>query len=787
MSEAPSNAARNRFLLTSLGIIFIFVLTLLVLLAAYPLVLAPPATLTPTITPTRTITLTPSLTPTITLTLRPTATRRPTFTPTATLTPSLTPLPSQTPTAIGPPTLTPARPIIGEDVYSLQPWLPEKADQVAALVADYPNTLPRQARGENDENYYAAFKHAVMAYNEALLRFPEAPQADRWRWSLAYSLARAGDPRAGEQYAQLIATALNRQETDLEALPAWFQDKQPGMEIEVIEMKPLPGYLNTHLVQIDQAGGAILVLVETPAGFRSEVLVSNFDFVSPVSLAAFAADVTGDGSDEVVVYSPTPGDPLDVQPPQVFDFSTAPFTELDFNPALADLPIGADFTQTWSPGSASSQGEALRLDIELFPFCPLTISRTYTWNGEWFEGNPPEFQIQPSPGTLAYCEPALDHAHRTWSAGSVIPIVETLLADWPPEKDLSGKPYPPDAKDELRYRLGIYHALNGDFDQARNTLNAIIKAPTTSDSRWIEPARQFLEIYQSPDDLYRACVTTSYCAADQALKYLVESIPASRYPQLLSDLWQAGVAQRASGYYDFDGDGATESWITVQHRPGEKLEFWILANYPQGIKAFRVDLIDSSLPDLYPYNEDEVPPVTMLNGAKAFQMKRLPGTLLPYLVFPKLPQFWPNRFEDGLEAALADLFNGASPEDIQERLLNLQTNPGLLCKPFWSCDRYFYGLALASELAGDEQTAIEYLLNLWFDYSRSPYTTMARLRLKGPAFIPSATPTITLTPIVTSTPTVTGTPPTATPTPDPNATITPSPTPLPSATPYPPP
>ena len=785
MSEAPSNSARNRFLLTSLGIIFIFILTLLVLLAAYPLVLAPPATLTPTITLTRTITLTPSLTPTITQTPRPTATRRPTFTPTATLTASLTPQPSQTPTPIGPPTLTPARPIIGEDLYSLLPWSPEKADQVIALVGDYPNTLPRQARGEQDENYYSAFQHAVMAYSEVLLRFPDAPQADRWRWALAYSLARAGDPRSGDQYAQLVATALNRQETDLKKLPVWFQDKQPGMEIEVTEVKPLPGYLSTHLVHLDQAGGTIFLLLETPAGFQSEVLVNTFDFVNPAPLDAFNTDLTGDGIEEVVVYSQVPTSQLTLEPPRVFDLSASPYVELAFRPDTADFPLGTEFSQNWSADDRPNQGNMLHFDADLFPSCPLSVSRSYAWNGEWFEASPPEFLIQPNRETLAYCEPVLEHAYREWGAGTAIPLADALLADWPPEKDLNGDPYPADAKDELRYRLGIYHALNGDFEQATQQLNALIDGPTSSDSRWIEPARQFLEIYRSPQDLYRACITQAYCAADQALSYLVESFPADQYPQLLSHLWQMGVAQRSSGYYDFDGDGTNESWITVQHRPGEKLEFWILANYPQGIKAFLVDTLNSNLPDLIPYQEGDIPPVTIVNGETAFQMNRLPGTLLPYLTYPQLPQFWPNRFTDGLEAALADLFSGASPEDIQQRLIDLQTNPGLLCQPSWSCDRYYYGLALASELADDPQTAIEYLLKLWFDYSKSPYTTMARLRLKGPAFIPSATPTITLTLAITNTPTVTGTPPTATPTPDPNATQTPTPTVLPSATPYP--
>jgi hypothetical protein len=75
-------------------------------------------------------------------------------------------------------------------------------------------------------------------------------------------------------------------------------------------------------------------------------------------------------------------------------------------------------------------------------------------------------------------------------------------------------------------------------------------------------------------------------------------------------------------------------------------------------------------------------------------------------------------------------------------------------------------LGLASELAGDQASALDAYLSLWRDYSKSPFTTMARLKIGGATIPPSPTPTLTSTlALPTITPTATGTPPTGAATP----------------------
>jgi hypothetical protein len=119
-------------------------------------------------------------------------------------------------------------------------------------------------------------------------------------------------------------------------------------------------------------------------------------------------------------------------------------------------------------------------------------------------------------------------------------------------------------------------------------------------------------------------------------------------------------------------------------------------------------------------------------------MQRLPDSLEPYLTYPELPKFYPDRFKEAYQAAMQALLKGGDATEIYKTLGGLQDYPGLLCRSTWSCDEYYYVLGLSAELAGNRTAAIEAYVQLWRDYSRSPFTTMARLKLVGVP--PTATP-----------------------------------------------
>lgn len=793
MPDPPKGTARSRFFLTNLVIILIFILTLVVLLAAYPTLLAPAPVPTAIFSPTPFPTLAPTLTffPIATLTPTSTRTPRPTFTPTITQTPTPSTTPTQTSTPSGPPTLTPARPVIGNENYKLQEWSPDLARYVLELMDDYPNTLPRQARGEDDANYYAAFYFATVAQSEALLRFPGAFESQDWRWGLAYNLARMGDPRAGQHYADLISQSLNRGTVVVEALSEWFEGMEPRLNLTISQLSPLDGYLSSHLIQVGGKSSAYILLLETPSAYQSFVLTSDFNFRLTPEMESLSGDLTGDGIDEVVIFDSIPQEAYSLALPRIFSLAKIPPQELFFNPTTANYEIGMDFENRWSLVS-DPPGKLLHFEDVVFPACPVQISRTYRWNGQHFELTRANYLVRPEPRTLSYCRFAVDHAAQVWGPEAAIQLMEAILPQWPPETMENGEPFPSDAHDEWRYRLGIYHALLGNHADATSYFAGVTHEPATPSSQWVEPSEQFLRTYNSAEDVYRACVTTQYCDPRRALSYLIVNISRDEYPEALASLWQAGVSQRVSGYFDFDGDDVTESWFTVRHQPGEKLEFWMMVPSRDSIEPFFVAITENNQPLLEYYKPDQLPPIVLLDSITAFRVDRLADSLKPYLTYVELPKEYPNIFREGLQAATDALFAGADPAAVQEDLLSLQEWPGLLCRGTWSCDSYYYILGLSSELAGDSRGAIDSYLRLWWDYSKSPYTTMARLKLAGAAVLPSATPTPTITPTVTATqtPTVTGTPPTATSTPtttttpDPNvtATITPTETPTETAT-----
>lgn len=785
MADAPNDTNRTKFLLTSLVILIVFILTLAFLVAAYPVLLAPTIPITQTSYPTATLTLSPTITPIPSAT----HTQRPTFTPTITSTPTETPTPTLTPTPTGPPTLTPARPVAIDNNYQLVTWSADRADYLINLLQYYPNTFGVKARGQQNSVYYQAYSYAATALQEALLRFPAAPQAIQWRWSLAYDQALIGDLQAGNSYASLITQALNRGETDRDGLTDWFRSHEPRLDLYDVRMKPLSGYLGSDLLEIRGQGSAFLWLLETPGSFQALALTSDFDFVHAPQARSVVADLTGDGIEEAAIFQSVPQDTFNLAPPRVFDLSQVPARELFFHPIGVQLNFGTAYANNWIVAKDDAGGNDLALETSVLPACPVTIRRFYHWDGSGFAFTRADYAVAPGPGALSFCRFSVDQAANAWGPAAAIQIIKPLIPIWPPAQDENGKPFPPDARDEWRFRLGLFQAVNGEAEAAVQTLTQITLSPSAPDSRWVAPARAFLNTYHQPQDIYRACVSAPLCSPADAIRYLVGSLAVNgtgkAAPDPVEFLWQSGVTLRSSGYFDFDADGQLERWFTVRHRPGEKLEFWILAPFHDGYKALLVNTVESDKPTLTNQDPQQTPPPVWLNGTDAFKLHHDPKNGEPYLEHFPVQYIWPNRFLQGLQSARERLFSGATPASVEKELLALQETPGLVCRGTWSCDPYYYLLGLSSELAGDTKGATEAYLRLWLDYSLSPYTTMARLKLSGLAVQPSVTPTASITPTgqPTASPTLTGTPQTPTPSLTPG-TLTPSPTPV-TPTPYP--
>jgi hypothetical protein len=238
-------------------------------------------------------------------------------------------------------------------------------------------------------------------------------------------------------------------------------------------------------------------------------------------------------------------------------------------------------------------------------------------------------------------------------------------------------------------------------------------------------------------------------------------------------LWDAGVPTGSTGVFDFNQDNTPEGWFTVQHRPNESLEFWMLTQSIRDARAVFVGTSSMLSPLLY-FG-------TTTNQEQAFQWESGKGYTLhfdslgfPYLqghtILPQLTTYT----RDQLFLAEDELYSGMDPYQVRQRLSWTLDSGRFNCLNHRVCDRFYYLLALTYELSGDETAAVDTYIKLWWENASSPLTTIARLKL---LFDPPPTETPTPTATRTSTPTVTFTPdplisstPTATTTETPTAT-----------------
>ncbi len=432
----------------------------------------------------------------------------------------------------------------------------------------------------------------------------------------------------------------------------------------------------------------------------------------------------------------------------------------------------------------------MRYTATVYPPCPVTIYHTYHWNGTWIELNRADYGIRPVDGIVSYCELVVNQAAWVWGAETAIPLMETLLPVWPPVGASEPRTYPADAKDEWRYRLGIYYALTGDTLTADEYFQDLIDNPTIPGSRWVKPAQKFQRGLNSPEGIYQACIPDQFCDERVAVRNLVAAIPSDAPHSVLYYLTHAGVAIRYTYEFDFEGDGIPERYLTFRHHPDQKLEFWIMAEKTSGYEALFVDTIDVSQPTLTRYVTRQGISIVWLNAQQSFTLGRFPETDEVYIIPYSPSYFYSDYTLEVVNSAMNGLLSGAAPLPIRDELVALRRSENFACLTEDDCSYFYYTLGLANQLGQDESGAVDSYLFIWNEYPNSPFTYMARLKLEykpgfGPP--PTYTPTPTNTATATTTATITLTPTlTHTPGPSPTSTLThtpgPSPTPTNTAT-----
>jgi hypothetical protein len=662
-------------------------------------------------------------------------------------------LPTVTPTATIPPipipTLLPITVAPDSRSYRLVQWTPEMAEGLIRLMENYPDTLSYIERGYHDSSYIEAFHYATWAGYEALLRYPDHPRAENWKWwlgnDIAWSYQFTYGGQAGDYYANLIGAGLKSGEVTIDSLRDWIFTKDPTSQTELIRLDAPEGFTHSYVLQFNSL---YLWILENPDEFQVYPLVDNF-YYYPNKFEI--QDLTGDNAKEFIVsFFRDTNFVSGVSEAFVFDLSRVPYQKLSFistlygSSSLQDSKrwIGYD----WSILPSAGDGSVFQLREEYLLSCPIYRLEDYRWNGNWFALEKVHFQFEvTNSDSLQYCgQLLLGNSFLFAEPEEVLSLFESLLPYWPILDSYLESP--DDAKDELRFRLGVLHALASDKDKAIDYFNGIVQSPSVYSSSWIDPSKEFLSIYTAPDQIYRACISTSACNPKFAIEQLVTGMDSKDYLSVVGRLKALGVNVLDTSLYDFDHDKSPEIWFTVRIPRTGDIEFWIISQSSNGVIAQFVTNVSTKSPNLS---------VSQLD----------PGTSMIQIDKKQLHVFYPSQdggldfYEAGqaentlpdilvrriFEQYRRDLYDGKNPKEVQESLLALQKHPDFICDPkltednsfkYWDfpypnyCAAFLYTMGLTYELSGDAQKATEIYWQLWHDFPESPYALMAQYKLE---------------------------------------------------------
>jgi len=394
---------------------------------------------------------------------------------------------------------------------------------------------------------------------------------------------------------------------------------------------------------------------------------------------------------------------------------------------------------------------------ETLGFCNISTIQYLAWNGKWFEIKQGQisFDQQPDQESLPNCQSDIQEFADKLSLRDAIDVFDHSLNTY-----LSGSDSPEEPIEEFRVLKGLYTAYAGDRENARSIFEEIANSSYVKNSIWSAPAKDFLAVYKTPTDLYRACLklvgyskyyaqftdhpdglfTVDRCDKKLALEYAIATA-FSKQPidEIPDDLRKAGIQLIKSGRYDFDGDGQLELWFTVA-QPGEAgTQLWIAAEYSQGLKAMFV--ADSpETPQFSQTSTDSTKSATLLNTSQTFELIRRSVSGEPFISIQDVAANAPIQQDLTKFLQLRQkLFSNGDPASIYDQLTAIDwkyqkcpfetiTEDGTASYSY-NCAAFYYTLAFSAELAGKDTDAVKRYYAVWSVYPDSPFATLARLKL----------------------------------------------------------
>lgn len=639
------------------------------------------------------------------------------------------------------PTMTPM-PIeeVTQSEFILHPWTPLQASDMIAHVISALQALEGQPGYQHvygEAQWMELHEAVAFAEAEALLRFPEAPDASSWAWDRCYYLAlstpgsEAADSPELQCYAPLLASALNTGETTPVGLPAWFAARESRIALSVAELQgPERGPSRWLIIFGPEASWpqAYALLSNGRDGFTMQPLVSYLLYLRMASGQSASQDLTGDGFPELILSFTGDYCCGFFTHHTVYSLVTLPARNLSFlleGDRLDSLiHLDSGWISSLLPGDVSYPGLRYATTPHDPYSAPCNFSRLqpFHWDGAEFVADDVSYAADDLDqyDDMDFCREALsllrDQADIALAAN-----VLTYSRD--------------DLRQEFLYRLGEDRARRGQVADATETFLYLLDAPHTStSSQYSTAAQRFLDQYHSSQDYYSVCAAVPICDVRAAVTTFVAHLPTTEYYSVLEELGSIGAAIRAQGLLDFDADGLNDLWAVIHHPQRSSLEFWIFVPTPSQIHALYVADVDSLHPSIQLASGRGLRPVFSLADFSLFSIAWTNATPILLTASPP-PQDsnppWPciPRYSSIVSQLSQDLLDGGAPTTILRQLLDLEEVLPPECTGHTPPPDYLYTLGLAAELAGDEPLAVETYAQLWIQRPESPFTVMARCKL----------------------------------------------------------
>ena len=656
---------------------------------------------------------------------------------------------------------------------------PHTADEAQAILSKAEAAILEDTDLEMPLSQYSLlYRAAFYAAWNAHLYFPEDSRAKMWEWKMAYYAAMGGDSDvAAHIYTQKVTRAINEDKVPINRLPSWFQSgelhseyKTPHFEfgIEPVDISSRDG---TYLIQLGVKGGidipgAMCLLVAINKNHAETFLAydgfAKSGFFPTLRNPSYCTleDATGDGIDEIIAHNWSGGH-VGTSTLQIIDLSTLP---------PKALPFGAeekDQVSAWNGLTEEFENQNGRIQIpviEKLGQCDIYLTRYFEWNGNWFEPVDISLNLAKSGITsLKDCYYYIPYRSDKVTTSEAAQILDEAIKVYSP-----GSESEKDILEEFRVKKALTYLFAGDPGKAIEIFQEIADKPIKEDGIWVEPTKKFLQIYQKPDDLYRACVALTAhdfnrpvmidnpnnithavinLCHSQALDLTMSKVAQSAsLNYFTSQLRADGVKITSEGWLDLDQDGKVELWFITEPPIQLYYQLWIVSDYPNGIKIFDGGtyptpkfhpnikqlsssrfLIDVGQPRKLIWSRDEKTNEPSLTSLNEWQD---PNDTTNYSAITEDLKDFREKQE---QFHMNDNFK-ASYEAFLETANHYETCPFLLFPPAgdfykYECGNYYYTIGFSAELAGDNMAAQKMYEKIIKEYPDSPMALLAREKM----------------------------------------------------------